>query len=54
MRAFYTGHYPALVTALPRIEAGYIYPPDGPGLGTALHPDLMQRPDVTRQRTDAG
>ena len=53
VRAFYTGHYPTLVTALPRIEAGYIYPPAGPGLGTALHPDVVKRSDVTRRRTDA-
>lgn len=40
VRAFYYGWYPKLVTKLPRIEKGYIYPPEGPGLGTALQPDL--------------
>jgi L-alanine-DL-glutamate epimerase-like enolase superfamily enzyme len=51
VRAFYTGHYPLLLTSLPRIEAGYIYPPDGPGLGAALRPEVFERPDVTRRRT---
>jgi L-alanine-DL-glutamate epimerase-like enolase superfamily enzyme len=53
VRAFYTGHYPLLLTALPRIEAGYIYPPAGPGLGAALQPEALARPDATRRRTDA-
>jgi galactonate dehydratase len=52
VRAFYTGWYPTLVTALPRIEAGYIYPPDGPGLGAALRLEVLTRPDATRRRTD--
>lgn len=52
VRAFYTGHYPLLLTALPRIERGYIYPPEGPGLGAALRPEVLARPDVTRQRTE--
>lgn len=49
VRAFYTGHYPRLVTKLPRLADGYIYPPEGPGLGTALQPDLLRRPDVIRR-----
>lgn len=53
VRAFYTGFYPTLVTALPRIEAGFIYPPEGPGLGTALRPELFTRSDLTRRRTGA-
>jgi L-alanine-DL-glutamate epimerase-like enolase superfamily enzyme len=53
VRAFNTGHYPALVTALPRIEHGYVYPPEGPGLGAALRPDVLDRPDVTRRVTSA-
>jgi L-alanine-DL-glutamate epimerase-like enolase superfamily enzyme len=51
VRAFYTGWYPTLVTALPRIEDGYVYPPDGAGLGTALRPEVLDRPDVTRRWT---
>lgn len=46
VRAFYTGWYRELVTALPRIEAGWIYPMDGPGLGTELLPEVLTRPDA--------
>lgn len=46
VRAFYTGWYPELVTDLPRIERGQIWPPDAPGLGIALRPELRTRADV--------
>jgi len=46
VRAFYTGWYTELVTSLPRISEGYVYPPDGPGLGLELLPGLEQRPDA--------
>jgi len=51
VRAYYTGWYKELVTELPRIERGEAYAMTGPGLGTALLPDLKQRPDVTVQRS---
>ncbi|MER3486775.1 MAG: dehydratase, partial [Chloroflexota bacterium] len=47
VRAYLHGWYPQLVTTLPRIEQGYLYPPDGPGLGTALQQDVLTRPDAT-------
>jgi L-alanine-DL-glutamate epimerase-like enolase superfamily enzyme len=47
VRAFYTGWYTELVTRLPRIDNGYVYPPEGPGLGTELMPGLERRPDAT-------
>jgi L-alanine-DL-glutamate epimerase-like enolase superfamily enzyme len=47
VRAFFTGWYTELVTNLPRIENGYVYPPEGPGLGTELIPGLEQRADAT-------
>ena len=46
VRAYYTGWYNELVTALPTIADGYITPPPGPGLGTELLPDLHLRPDA--------
>lgn len=46
VRAYYTGWYSELVTALPKIENGRIRPPEGPGLGTTLLPDLRQRADA--------
>lgn len=46
VRAFYTGWYTELVTELPRIDAGYLTAPQGPGLGTKLLPGLTERPDA--------
>lgn len=47
VRAYYRGFYADLVTAVPRIEGGYAYPPDTPGLGADLHPSLYDRSDLT-------
>ena len=52
VRAYYTGYYKDLVTQLPRIENGEAYAMAGPGLGTALLPDLKHRPGVTVQRSE--
>ena len=52
VRAFYYGWYGRFVTALPPIEKGEITVPPGPGLGTALQPDVLKRPDVEVRRTD--
>jgi len=49
VRAFYTGWYKELVTEIPRIEGGYVYPMDGPGLGTDLLPSVFERSDLTRR-----
>ncbi len=49
VRAFYRGYYRDAVTKLPRIEQGYVYPMEGTGLGTALQPALLERPDCCRQ-----
>lgn len=51
VRAHYRGYYQQIVTALPRIEAGFAYPLDGPGHGTALQPDLKQRGDAVVRRS---
>jgi galactonate dehydratase len=51
VRAFYTGWYKELVTAVPRIENGYVYPMEGPGLGVELLPSVFERPDLTRRIT---
>ena len=47
VRAFYRGWYNELVTTVPRIENGYVYPMEGPGLGLELQPSVFQRPDLT-------
>ena len=51
VRTYTRGFYRDLVTTLPRIEQGYAYPLDAPGLGTTLLPDLKRRPDATVRRS---
>jgi L-alanine-DL-glutamate epimerase-like enolase superfamily enzyme len=51
VRAYYTGWYKNLVTDLPRIEKGFVYPMTKPGLGTALLPDIKKRKDAVVRRT---
>ena len=46
VRAYYTGWYKELVTALPTVEDGHVEPPKGSGLGTELLPGLHERPDA--------
>ena len=53
VRAYYTGWYRELVTALPIIENGSASLPHAPGLGLELHPELSQRPDATVRRSSA-
>ncbi len=47
VRAFYTGWYRELVTEIPRVENGWVYPLTGAGLGTELLPEVLDRPDTT-------
>ncbi|WP_147917161.1 mandelate racemase/muconate lactonizing enzyme family protein [Ruania zhangjianzhongii] len=47
VRAFYTSWYRDLVTELPRIENGMIAPPEGPGHGMELNPEVLTRADAT-------
>ena len=54
VRAFYYGWYQDLITELPPIQNGMIKPPLGPGLGTKLNPDVMNRPDARIKKTDVG
>ena len=51
VRAAYTGWYKELVTELPVIRDGFVYPMDGPGLGTALSAELLARPDLRVRRS---
>ncbi len=46
VRAFWSGWYGELVTGLPVIENGMVAPPVGPGLGTALRPEIFERADA--------
>jgi galactonate dehydratase len=51
VRAFYTGWYKELVTAMPTIKDGYVYPMDGYGLGVELLPAVFERKDLTVRRS---
>jgi L-alanine-DL-glutamate epimerase-like enolase superfamily enzyme len=53
VRAFYTGWYQEIVTELPPMADGHIYPLSGPGLGTRLLPDLAARPGAQLRRSPA-
>ena len=51
VRAFYRGWYLELVTEMPRIEGGYVYPMEAPGLGVELRPAVFERSDLTVRRS---
>jgi L-alanine-DL-glutamate epimerase-like enolase superfamily enzyme len=51
VRAFYNGGwFNEVATALPIMENGYVRPPEGPGLGMELLPDIARRPDSVVRR----
>jgi galactonate dehydratase len=51
VRAFYKGWYRDCVTDLPTVTGNQIAPPEGPGLGIALQPDLKERPGTSVRTT---
>jgi L-alanine-DL-glutamate epimerase-like enolase superfamily enzyme len=51
VRAFTTGWYREVLTELPDIRNGFIYPMTGPGLGTKLQPERLTAPDCERRMT---
>ena len=51
VRAYFTTWYQDIITEVPRVEGGYIYGLPGPGLGTRLLPDLLERPGVQVKRS---
>ena len=51
VRAYTRGWYADVVTELPRIEDGQLYPLTGPGLGTRLKPSFLASDTVARRRS---
>jgi L-alanine-DL-glutamate epimerase-like enolase superfamily enzyme len=51
VRAFYKGWYNELVTAMPVIKDGYVYPMEGPGLGVDLLSSVFDRSDLVARRS---
>jgi galactonate dehydratase len=52
VRAFYTGWYKDLVTTVPKIENGFVYPMEGAGLGVELQPSFFERQDLSVRRSE--
>ncbi|NEU32269.1 mandelate racemase/muconate lactonizing enzyme family protein [bacterium LRH843] len=46
VRAFYKSYYSDIITNVPLVKDGYIRPPEGPGLGIELKPDVYKRSDL--------
>ena len=53
VRAFTTGWYREVMTALPDIRDGFVYPGTAPGLGAKLRPDRLAAADCERRTTKA-
>lgn len=53
VRAFYNGYYRDIVTDIPKIEDGFMYPMTKPGLGLELLPDFISRSDIKTRRSDS-
>jgi galactonate dehydratase len=51
VRAYFSTWYKDIITEVPRVEAGYIHGLPGPGLGTRLLPDLLERSGVQVRRS---
>jgi len=49
VRAYYHTWYNDVVTGLPELKDGYLYPLTGPGLGLSLDPSVRKRPDASIQ-----
>ena len=54
VRAFTSGWYGEVLTALPPIRDGFVYPIEAPGLGTALQPDRLKAADCERRVSKLG
>ncbi len=53
VRAFTSGWYREVMTELPDIRDGFVYPMTGPGLGTRLQPERLAAADCERRMSHA-
>jgi L-alanine-DL-glutamate epimerase-like enolase superfamily enzyme len=53
VRAFTSGWYQEVLTDLPDIRDGFVYPTQRPGLGTRLQPERLAAADCERRTTSA-
>ena len=54
VRAYIHGWYRDLVTELPRVKDGFVYLPEGHGLGTELRREVFERSDAVVRVTERG
>ena len=54
VRAFHTGWHLEICDESPVFDRGMIRPPEGPGLGMSLKPELFERADATMMRWPRG
>ena len=54
VRAYYSTWYKDVITEVPQVKDGHIFPLTGPGLGTRLLPDLLRQDGVQVRRSAAG
>jgi galactonate dehydratase len=52
VRAFYKTYFPVISTFAPTVENGHLAIPEGPGLGITLRDEMLQRADLTLERSD--
>ena len=52
VRAFNTGWYREVLTELPPIRDGHVYPPEGPGVGTELRRSFLADPRLARRASE--
>ncbi len=53
VRAYYSTWYKDVITEVPQVKDGFIYPLAGAGLGTRLLPDLLRQDGVQVRRSSA-
>ncbi|MFV0358231.1 mandelate racemase/muconate lactonizing enzyme family protein [Tropicimonas sp.] len=51
VRSHLEGFYREVVTEMPVVKDGHISAPAGPGIGSALNPDVLRRSDLLRKAT---
>ena len=51
VRAYFTGWYREVLTAVPEVEKGFVTPLPGPGLGTRLQDDFLKRRGTHLQKS---
>jgi hypothetical protein len=54
VRAFHRSFHGSIISNPARIENGYVYPNETPGIGTELSSEFLARPDLSIQVSEVG